>query len=199
MVLDMCIEQEQTLVCIPMRYSYNPGIGSNNLLWKVITRLQVISGMSFDGKFETRIGFDRKFLSSIGFDHNDLMGIGYDYMVTIGGSRINDFFALLTFVARFIASATISTDGIPHLYVLQPKITEERIIPGPTGILQAALLYKNVDVMKGGPEYIMSIQEYVRKTVEDEFKDDHFMRGQWLSAVEYLDVKGSWQLVILAI
>ncbi|GJU35013.1 hypothetical protein Tco_1183367 [Tanacetum coccineum] len=26
-----------------MRYSSNPGIGSNNLLWKVITRLQVIS------------------------------------------------------------------------------------------------------------------------------------------------------------
>ncbi|GJY98551.1 hypothetical protein Tco_0515461 [Tanacetum coccineum] len=48
MVLDLCLEQEQTLGFISMRYSCNPGIGSNNLLWKVITRLQVISGNHLD-------------------------------------------------------------------------------------------------------------------------------------------------------
>ncbi|GJX39372.1 putative RNA-directed DNA polymerase, eukaryota, reverse transcriptase zinc-binding domain protein [Tanacetum coccineum] len=44
MVLDLCLKQEPALGFIPMRYSCNPGIGSNNLLWKVIARLQVISG-----------------------------------------------------------------------------------------------------------------------------------------------------------
>ncbi|GKD13495.1 hypothetical protein Tco_1197902 [Tanacetum coccineum] len=43
MVLHLCPEQEQTLDFIPWRYSCNSDIGSNNLLWKVITRLQVIS------------------------------------------------------------------------------------------------------------------------------------------------------------
>ncbi|GKF56576.1 hypothetical protein Tco_0166916 [Tanacetum coccineum] len=40
----MFLEQEQTLGFISKRYSCNPGIRSNNFLWKVITRLQVISG-----------------------------------------------------------------------------------------------------------------------------------------------------------
>ncbi|GJW80124.1 zinc finger, CCHC-type containing protein [Tanacetum coccineum] len=43
MVLNLCLKQEQALGFILRKYSCNPGIGSENLLWKVITRLQVIS------------------------------------------------------------------------------------------------------------------------------------------------------------
>ncbi|GJV30167.1 hypothetical protein Tco_1386615 [Tanacetum coccineum] len=48
MVLDLCLEQKQTLSFIPRRYSCNSCTGSNNLLWKVIKRLQVISGNHLD-------------------------------------------------------------------------------------------------------------------------------------------------------
>ncbi|GJR14401.1 hypothetical protein Tco_0797053 [Tanacetum coccineum] len=65
-----------------------------------------------------------------------------------------------------------------------------KIIPGPTGILQKALLQKNADVMEGGHDNIMPTQEYVRKVNEDVSEDDHFMHGPWLSVVVYLHGKG---------
>ncbi|GJU87075.1 hypothetical protein Tco_1294621 [Tanacetum coccineum] len=63
------------------------------------------------------------------------------------------------------------------------------IIPGPTGILQAVLICKNANVMEGGPEYVMPTQEYVKKRIEDVSEYDHFMRGPWLSPVEYLNAE----------
>ncbi|GJS04392.1 hypothetical protein Tco_0320900 [Tanacetum coccineum] len=65
------------------------------------------------------------------------------------------------------------------------------IIPGPAGILQAALVRKNADVMEGGHGNVMPTQEYVRKIIQDVSEDDHFMRGPWLSAVVYLHVEGA--------
>nr|GEX12130.1 hypothetical protein [Tanacetum cinerariifolium] len=37
----------------------------------------------------------------------------------------------------------------------------------------------------------MSTQEYVRKITEEASEDDHFTRGPWLSAVQYLAAEGS--------
>nr|GFA26236.1 hypothetical protein [Tanacetum cinerariifolium] len=37
----------------------------------------------------------------------------------------------------------------------------------------------------------MSTQEYVRKIIEEASEDDHFTRGPWLSAVQYLATEGS--------
>nr|GFA03135.1 transposase, MuDR, MULE transposase domain protein [Tanacetum cinerariifolium]GFA03138.1 transposase, MuDR, MULE transposase domain protein [Tanacetum cinerariifolium] len=37
----------------------------------------------------------------------------------------------------------------------------------------------------------MSTQEYVRKITEEASEDDHFTRGSWLNAVQYLAAEGS--------
>nr|GEV82126.1 hypothetical protein [Tanacetum cinerariifolium] len=66
-----------------------------------------------------------------------------------------------------------------------------RIIPGPAGILQLAQLRKASEIREGGHNGEMSTQEYVRKITEEASKDDHFTRGSWLSAVQYLAAGGS--------
>nr|GEV77892.1 hypothetical protein [Tanacetum cinerariifolium] len=50
---------------------------------------------------------------------------------------------------------------------------------------------KKAKIKEGGPNYEMLTQEYVRKITEEPSDDDHFMRGPWLSAVQYLAVEGS--------
>ncbi|GJU24974.1 hypothetical protein Tco_1163595 [Tanacetum coccineum] len=93
-------------------------------------------------------------------------------------------------VKFFVQCASNSTDGIPHLYIVQPKKIEARIIPGPAGILRAALLKKHADVMEGGHENVMPTQKYVRKIIEGVYEDDHFTLGPWLNVVVYLHAEG---------
>nr|GEV86632.1 hypothetical protein [Tanacetum cinerariifolium] len=64
------------------------------------------------------------------------------------------------------------------------------IIPCPTGIVQAAKLYKMYYTRDGGEESVMSTQVYIRKVYEDMGEDDDFTRGSWLSVVEYVNVDG---------
>ncbi|GJY90803.1 transposase, MuDR, MULE transposase domain protein [Tanacetum coccineum] len=66
-----------------------------------------------------------------------------------------------------------------------------RIIPGPAGILQLAQIRKTAETREGGHNCEMLTQEYVRKITEEASDDDHFTRGPWLSAVQYLAVEGS--------
>nr|GEU39337.1 hypothetical protein [Tanacetum cinerariifolium] len=66
-----------------------------------------------------------------------------------------------------------------------------RIIPGHVGILQSAQLRKTSEIRKGGHNGEMSTQEYVRKITEETSEDDHFTRGPWLSAVQYLAAEGN--------
>ncbi|GKF29156.1 hypothetical protein Tco_0095498, partial [Tanacetum coccineum] len=66
-----------------------------------------------------------------------------------------------------------------------------RIIPGPVGILQVAQLRKTAEIREGGHNCEMLTQEYVRKITEEASDDDHFTRGSWLSAIQYLAVEGS--------
>ncbi|GJV54828.1 transposase, MuDR, MULE transposase domain protein [Tanacetum coccineum] len=66
-----------------------------------------------------------------------------------------------------------------------------RIIPGPAGILQLAQIRKTAEIREGGHNCEMLTQEYVRKITEEASDDDHFTRGPWLSAVQYLAVEGS--------
>ncbi|GKE63793.1 hypothetical protein Tco_1514160 [Tanacetum coccineum] len=63
-----------------------------------------------------------------------------------------------------------------------------RIIPGPAGIVQTTTLHKIVDTWEGGEESVMSTQEYIRKLIEDVGEDDNYIRGSWLSVVEYVNV-----------
>ncbi|GJY70825.1 integrase, catalytic region, zinc finger, CCHC-type containing protein [Tanacetum coccineum] len=93
-------------------------------------------------------------------------------------------------VEFFIECATNSLyDEIPFLYVRPPKV-KARIIPGPTGILQKAMLRKKADVQAGGHENILTTQEYVKKVNEDVSEDDHFTQGPWLMAIVYLHGQG---------
>nr|GEW42581.1 hypothetical protein [Tanacetum cinerariifolium] len=66
-----------------------------------------------------------------------------------------------------------------------------RIIPGPAGILRLAQLRKTSKIREGDHNGEMSTQEYVGKITEEASEDDHFMRGPWLSAVQYLAAEGS--------
>ncbi|GJU87162.1 hypothetical protein Tco_1294708 [Tanacetum coccineum] len=94
-------------------------------------------------------------------------------------------------VKIFVGCASNSTDdGIPNLYVGQPTRTQPRIIPGPAGILQRAMLRKNADVIEVGHENVMPTQEYVRKISENVSEDDHFTLGPWVSAIVYLHGEG---------
>ncbi|GJU20144.1 transposase, MuDR, MULE transposase domain protein [Tanacetum coccineum] len=66
-----------------------------------------------------------------------------------------------------------------------------RIIPGPAGILQLVQLHKTSEIKEGSHNGEMLKQEYVRKITEEASEDDHFTRGPWLSAVQYLAAEGS--------
>ncbi|GJV70916.1 hypothetical protein Tco_1490911 [Tanacetum coccineum] len=46
-------------------------------------------------------------------------------------------------------------------------VTPIRIIPGPAGIVQTAMLCKLFDTREGGEESVMSTQKYIRKVIED--------------------------------
>nr|GEV99866.1 putative reverse transcriptase domain-containing protein [Tanacetum cinerariifolium] len=52
-----------------------------------------------------------------------------------------------------------------------------RIIPGPASIVQQAKLLKEMDILLGWDEAIMSTQEYIEKVVEDVDEDDDFNSG----------------------
>nr|GEU89762.1 hypothetical protein [Tanacetum cinerariifolium] len=52
-------------------------------------------------------------------------------------------------------------------------------------------------IKEGGHNCEMLTQEYVRKITEEASDDDHFTRGPWLSAVQYLAVEGSIATVTL--
>nr|GEW23114.1 hypothetical protein CTI12_AA065890 [Tanacetum cinerariifolium]GEX18539.1 hypothetical protein CTI12_AA065890 [Tanacetum cinerariifolium] len=66
----------------------------------------------------------------------------------------------------------------------------DRIIPGPAGILQLAQLCKTSEIKEGGYNGEMLTHEYVSKITEEASEDDHFTRGPWLSAVQYLAAEG---------
>ncbi|GKE28143.1 hypothetical protein Tco_1443527 [Tanacetum coccineum] len=71
-----------------------------------------------------------------------------------------------------------------------------RIIPSPAGNLQLTQLRKTSKIKEGGHNGEMSTQEYVRKITEEASEDDHFTRGMWLSAVQYLAAEGSIATVL---
>ncbi|GJT01173.1 hypothetical protein Tco_0822342 [Tanacetum coccineum] len=62
-----------------------------------------------------------------------------------------------------------------------------RIIPGLVGIVQAAKLLKQMDIHDGGDGCVMSIQEYMKKVVEDVGEDEDFKSGLWVSATDYVN------------
>nr|GEW66965.1 hypothetical protein [Tanacetum cinerariifolium] len=65
-----------------------------------------------------------------------------------------------------------------------------RIIPGPTGIVQAAKLIKQRDILLSLDGAVMSTQEYMKKVVEDMGKDEDFKSGSWVSAADYVNANG---------
>ncbi|GKB05505.1 nucleolar protein 56-like protein [Tanacetum coccineum] len=65
-----------------------------------------------------------------------------------------------------------------------------RIIPGPAGIVQAANLLKQRDILLGLDGAVMSIQEYMKKVVEDVSENEDFKSGSWVSATDYVTTNG---------
>ncbi|GJZ79787.1 hypothetical protein Tco_0644624 [Tanacetum coccineum] len=53
-------------------------------------------------------------------------------------------------------------------------------------IVQMAKLCKLADTREGGEKFLMSIQEYIRKVIEDVGEDDNFTRAPWLSVLDYV-------------
>ncbi|GJY46171.1 uncharacterized mitochondrial protein-like protein [Tanacetum coccineum] len=56
--------------------------------------------------------------------------------------------------------------------------------------LQYGATRKTSEIREGGHNGEMLTQEYVRKITEEASEDDHFTRGPWLSAVQYLAAEG---------
>ncbi|GJT36462.1 zf-CCHC domain-containing protein [Tanacetum coccineum] len=65
-----------------------------------------------------------------------------------------------------------------------------RIIPSPAGIVQAAKLLKQRDILLGLDGAVMSTQEYIKKVVEDVGEDEDFKSGSWVSATDYVNANG---------
>ncbi|KAM7471080.1 hypothetical protein LguiA_009263 [Lonicera macranthoides] len=66
-----------------------------------------------------------------------------------------------------------------------------RLIPGPAGAIQAAMLRKAHEHRDLPPdESPVPTQEYIRRAVEDAEEDDDFRHNPWLSAVDFLIADG---------
>ncbi|GJU94487.1 transposase, MuDR, MULE transposase domain protein [Tanacetum coccineum] len=65
-----------------------------------------------------------------------------------------------------------------------------KIIPGPVGIVQAAKLLKQRDILHGLDGDVMSTQEYMKKVIEDVGKDEDFKNGSWVSTIDYVNANG---------
>ncbi|GJX55335.1 hypothetical protein Tco_0285232 [Tanacetum coccineum] len=68
--------------------------------------------------------------------------------------------------------------------------SEYEIIPGPAGIVQAAKLLKQRDMLLGMDGDVMSTQEYIKKAVEDVSENEDFKSGSWVSATDYVNANG---------
>ncbi|GJW90416.1 transposase, MuDR, MULE transposase domain protein [Tanacetum coccineum] len=68
--------------------------------------------------------------------------------------------------------------------------SEYEIIPGPVGIVQAAKLLKQRDILHGLDGDVMSTQEYMKKVIEDVGKDEDFKNGSWVSTTDYVNANG---------
>ncbi|GKC95458.1 zf-CCHC domain-containing protein [Tanacetum coccineum] len=93
--------------------------------------------------------------------------------------NIDDFDLRLTPVLRPCCSTRVETSTTTQKPV--------RIIPGPAGIVQAAKLLKQTDILLGWEGAVMSTQEYMKKVVEDVGEDEDFKSGSWVSATDYVN------------
>ncbi|GJY49499.1 hypothetical protein Tco_0439455 [Tanacetum coccineum] len=82
---------------------------------------------------------------------------------------IDDSDLRLTLVLRPSSSTCVKTSPSTQNPV--------RIILGPTGIVQAAKLLKQRDILLGFYRAVMSTQEYMKKVVEDVGEDEDFKSG----------------------
>ncbi|GKB61389.1 zf-CCHC domain-containing protein [Tanacetum coccineum] len=95
---------------------------------------------------------------------------------------IEDFDLRLTPVLRPSSSTHVETS----LSTQNPV----RIIPGLAGIVQAAKLLKQRDILLGLDGAVMSTQEYMKKVVEDVGEDEDFKSGSWVNATNYVNANG---------
>ncbi|GJY31411.1 nucleolar protein 56-like protein [Tanacetum coccineum] len=65
-----------------------------------------------------------------------------------------------------------------------------RIILDSAGIVQAAKLLKQRDILLGLDGVVMSTQEYMKKVVEDVGEDEDFNSGAWVSVTDYVNANG---------
>ncbi|GJV39910.1 hypothetical protein Tco_1418350 [Tanacetum coccineum] len=86
---------------------------------------------------------------------------------------ISDSDLRFTPVLRPYSSTRVETSTINQKSV--------RIIPGPTGIVQAAKLLKQTEIQDGGEVCVMSTKEYMKNFVEDVGEDEDFKSGSWVS------------------
>nr|GEY02170.1 hypothetical protein [Tanacetum cinerariifolium] len=65
-----------------------------------------------------------------------------------------------------------------------------RIIPNHAGFVQLAKLRKQSEIHEGGGDSVLSIQEYMKKVVQDAGDDEDFKSGSWVSATDYVNANG---------
>ncbi|GKE24276.1 hypothetical protein Tco_1435788 [Tanacetum coccineum] len=88
---------------------------------------------------------------------------------------IDDFDLRLTPVLTPCSSTRVETST--------PNQKPVRIIPGPAGIVQAAKLLKQRDILLGWDGVVMSTQEYLKKVVEDVEDIENFLKNGKLDQV----------------
>nr|GEX32439.1 hypothetical protein [Tanacetum cinerariifolium] len=118
--------------------------------------------------------------------HDETLELGLVYLfettiISIASSVIgvavikDDFDLRLTPILHPCSSTRVETS------TTTPKPI--RIIPGPTGIVQAAKLLKQTDILLGCEGAVMSTQQYVKKAIEDVGDIKNFLNNGKLDQV----------------
>ncbi|GJZ06275.1 hypothetical protein Tco_0540068 [Tanacetum coccineum] len=105
-----------------------------------------------------------------------------DYELNLSILDIDDSDLRLTPVMRPSSSTHVETSHSTQ--------NPFRIIPSPAGIVQAANLLKQRDILLGLDGAVMSTQEYMKKVVEDVGKDEDFKSESWVSATNSVNANG---------
>nr|GEU76575.1 hypothetical protein [Tanacetum cinerariifolium] len=95
-------------------------------------------------------------------------------------------------LSNAVTKTIIRTLIITHVETSTPTQKPVRIIPGPTGIVQAAKLLKEIDILLGCEGAVMTTLKYMKKFVEDVGEDEDFKSGSWVSGTNYVNANGGF-------
>nr|GEU37006.1 hypothetical protein [Tanacetum cinerariifolium] len=110
-----------------------------------------------------------------------------DLLVRYAGHSVGKLMTLKPLIISFRNAFAIGPSASPFPLILSLLFYDNT---RSCCIVQTTKLYKIADTQEGGEESVMSIQEYIRKAIEDVGEDDDFTCASWLNVVKYVNADG---------